>query len=334
MMIWVPFICLAIGIVIGLQKLPSFVLKVFDFVTNAALILLLLVIGANIGSDETVMGNLPVMGVNCVIIALTVIFFSVVLTFVAEKTVLPLERIHTELQKQNISLNSMIPHEADADGKTDVTGNGAGEEKKNVSLVWIMPTSIVAGILYGFYFMPGQYRFILDYGLIGALVILYVSVGVSQGANKTVFQYVRVLGVKIILLPVAIFAGSVIGGFVAGAVLQLPMYISVIAASGMSFYSITGAYMTQNFGIEAGTYGFVVNVMREFFTILFMPFLVKISKGSPIAGGAAGNMDTMLAPVTKFVGAELGLVTLLTGTLLTLAVPFLLPVWNSIFRML
>ena len=98
----------------------------------------------------------------------------------------------------------------------------------------------------------------------------------------------------------------------------------------MSYYSITGAYMTQVYGIEAGTYGFIVNVMREFFTVLLLPLLIKISKGSPIAGGAAGNMDTMLVPVTKFVGKELGLVALITGAILTFSVPFILPFFYGI----
>jgi uncharacterized membrane protein YbjE (DUF340 family) len=102
----------------------------------------------------------------------------------------------------------------------------------------------------------------------------------------------------------------------------------------MSYYSITGAYMTQVYGIEAGTYGFIVNVMREFFTVLLLPFLIRISKGSPIAGGAAGNMDTMLVPVTKFVGIELGLVALITGTILTFWVPLVLPLLFRIFSVL
>lgn len=89
--------------------------------------------------------------------------------------------------------------------------------------------------------------------------------------------------------------------------------------------------MTQAYGIEWGTYGFVVNVMREFFTVLILPLLIRISSGSPIAGGAAGNMDTMLVPVTKFVGVELGLVTLITGVILTFTVPFILPFLYGLF---
>ena len=99
----------------------------------------------------------------------------------------------------------------------------------------------------------------------------------------------------------------------------------------MGYYSLTGAMMTDYFGIEAGTYGFVVNVIRDVFSIILMPLLVRISKGSPIAAGAAGCMDTMLVPVTKAVGTELGIVALISGTILTFVVPVWLPISQIIF---
>ena len=49
MNIYVPFICLTLGAVINWRGLPQSVLKVFDIATNVALILLMLVIGLNIG---------------------------------------------------------------------------------------------------------------------------------------------------------------------------------------------------------------------------------------------------------------------------------------------
>ncbi|MPN22855.1 Lysine exporter LysO [bioreactor metagenome] len=170
----------------------------------------------------------------------------------------------------------------------------------------------------------------MDYSLYGSLILLYTGVGISLGTNRKVFGYIKILGFKIVYISIAIFVGSVTGGALSGLVLGLPLHVSMLSAGGMSYYSITGAYMTQTYGIEVGTYGFMVNVMREFFTVILLPILIKISKGSPIAGGAAGNMDTMLVPVTKFVGAELGLVALITGVILTFFVPFELPVLSNL----
>ena len=263
--------------------------------------------------------KLDVIGLNCLVIALFVITFSVIFTVIAEKTLLPLDRIRENLNAENISLNDEVTVTED-------------ENKKSSPLVYIMPLSIIAGVALGYFVIPANMTYLLGYILTGSLVMLYIGVGISLGNNRKVFRYIRVLGARVIFLPLAIFAGSLTGGFIAGQFLNLPPEVSVMASSGMSYYSLTGAYMTKIYGIETGTYGFVVNVMREFITVLLLPILIKISKGSPIAGGAAGNMDTMLMPITKFVGPELGLVTLITGTILTFAVPFILPLLSVIFR--
>lgn len=84
--------------------------------------------------------------------------------------------------------------------------------------------------------------------------------------------------------------------------------------------------MTESFGIEAGTYGFIVNILRDVLTVALLPVLIKVSKGSPIASGAAGCMDSMLVPVSRFVGPELSMVALISGTILTFVVPVWLPV--------
>lgn len=317
-MTWMPFLCLAAGLVIGLRNLSATMLKGIDIIINIALILLMVTIGLQIGSNGAVMSKLPFIGLHCVVIALSAILFSVVLTVITEKTLLPLDALRDKLFSEQISLNQEVDLEA--------------EEKKETSpLIWIMPASILAGTAAGHWLLPAPLIPVLGFLLTGSLVILYISVGISLGSNRKVFRYLKVLGFRIFYLSLAIFAGSFLGGLLAGLLLHIPLQISVISASGMSYYSLTGAYMTQVFGIQAGTYGFIVNVMREFFTVLLLPLLVRISKGSPIASGAAGNMDTMLAPVTKFVGVELGLVTLITGTILTFAVPFLLPLLCRIF---
>jgi uncharacterized membrane protein YbjE (DUF340 family) len=317
-MMWLPFSCLAIGLIIGLQRLPQSILKTVDLVTNVALVGLMLTIGAKIGSNESMIANIGQIGLNCAVIALLAVACSVFFVFLLEKTILPLEEVSKNLKLEKLSVNNEV----------DITKE---KNKKASPLIWIMPISILVGVLLGNLWMPQESVFLLSYALTGSLVVLYVSVGISLGSNRAVFKYIKVLGWKIILISAAIFVGSILGGVISGLLLSMPMHISVMSASGMSYYSITGAYMTQVYGIEAGTYGFVVNVMREFITVLFLPLLIKISKGSPIAGGAAGDMDTMLVPVTKFVGPELGLVTLITGTILTFAVPIILPMLSNFF---
>jgi len=311
--IYIPFICLAIGAVINWRGLPPKVIKAFDVATNGALILLMLVIGLNIGTSSEVMDNIGKIGLSCIIISLSAIAGSVLLVFIAEKTVMPLEEIRLKL----------------------MTEKGSSTQEENSSshfspLIIVMPLCIIIGILSGLFIFPEISAEVLSTILTVSLIFLYTGVGVSIGENKEVFSYIKRLGARIIFMPLAIFAGCMAGGLISGLLIGVPEHISVLSASGMGYYSLTGAFLTESFGIEAGTYGFIVNVSRDVFTVLLLPVLSKISKGSPIASGAAGCMDTMLVPVSKAVGPELGMVALISGTILT----FLIPIWLPLGQML
>jgi len=312
-MSWFPFICLGLGALIGVSSWVKHIVRLVDPLINLGLVVLMLTLGIKIGSNDSLVSSLGLFGFRCLFTSLSAIIFSIFFTVLLEKTILPLEEVQQKLICQNIGINQM-------------TGIPS-------PLIWIMPSCIILGILSGYAIFPLQRSFILNYTLTGSLIILYTGVGISFGMNRTVFQYIRILSWKIVLIPVAIIAGSLAGGYISGIILGMPTYITVTAAGGMSYYSITGAYLTQMYGIEAGAYGFLVNVIREFLTVLCLPFLIRISPGSPIASGAAGDMDTMLVPITKFTGAELGIVTLITGTVLTFLVPFILPILVSLFGM-
>ena len=317
----IPFICLAFGAAINWRGLPAPMLKTFDIATNAALILLMAVIGLNIGISPQVMGNLGTIGLNCLIISLAAIAGSVLLVRFAEATVMPLEKIRLQLAEENAHNAGENASDTSAESQT---------ESSFSPLIILMPACIVIGIIAGYFWLQDMSRSFLDTVLTVSLIFLYTGVGVSLGENKEVFQYMKRLGARVLFMPAAIFAGCIIGGFISGLLLGLPLSYSVISASGMGYYSLTGAFMTESFGIEAGTYGFIVNVSRDVFTVALLPILSKISKGSPIASGAAGCMDTMLVPVTRAVGPELGMVALISGTILTFVVPVWLPVIGAI----
>ena len=222
----IPFICLAFGAAINWRGLPATVLKAFDIATNAALILLMAVIGLNIGTSPQVMGNLGAIGLNCLIISLSAIIGSVILVRLAEATVMPLEKIRLQLAEENA-------HTADEQPKTGFS-----------PLIILMPACIVIGIIAGYFWLQDMSRSILDTALTVSLIFLYTGVGVSLGENKEVFQYIKRLGARILFMPAAIFAGCIAGGFISGLLLHLPYSYSVISASGMGYYSLTGAFMT------------------------------------------------------------------------------------------
>ena len=66
------------------------------------------------------------------------------------------------------------------------------------------------------------------------------------------------------------------------------------------------------------------NIFREIITLLFAPLLAKyFGELAPIAAGGATAMDTTLPIITKFSGKEYGIISLFSGIVLSLLVPFL-----------
>ena len=305
---WIPFLCLALGVAIGMSRCSSPLVRYMDGIIHAGLIILMLTLGAKIGSDSDLLSSLGLIGFRCTVIAAFAISGSVGFTWLLEKTLLPLKEVKKQLENINLS------------DKTEIVKE---EEPGSSLLLWLMPACIFLGLLAGA-LIPGPWILWLDDGLMFSLIVLYVGVGLSFGTNQGVFRYLKILNWRILLISLTVVIGSLIGGAIAGLLLGMPIFISTGAAAGMTYYSLTGAVLTQLYGIEAGAYGFLVNVARELLTILFLPLLIRISPGSPIAAGASANMDVLLVPITKFVGTELGIVTLITGTVLTLVVPLLL----------
>ena len=313
---YMPFICIAVGAAINWRGLPPKILKIIDGLTNIALLVLMIIIGLNIGTSPEVIGNLGRIGLNCLLISFCAVAFSVILVRICEGTIMPLEEIRVQLAKEN---NKVVEIE------------GA---KKFDPLIVLLPGCIGAGILAGYFVWPDISAQFMDGVLLVTLFFLYLGAGTTLGANKEVFTYIQRLGFRVLIMPVAIFVGCIIGGLVSGPLLDVPMHISVISSTGMSYYSLTGAFMTETYGIEAGTYGFIVNVFRDVYTVGLLPIWVKISKGSPIASGGCSCMDSMLIPVTRAVGPELGMVALISSTILTFFVPVWLPLSHMLLEML
>ena len=311
-----PFACMGLGLLIGFQKLPQAAYRAVDWVTTISLVILMITIGGNVGTNKEVIAEIGTVGFKCLATCLCAIVGSVLFCLLIEKTVLPLEE-YSQMQLDDSEGSARLSVDSD--------------EKKGIDPILILiPVSVLAGAFGCYFFMPKTKVFLLDYALWTSLVILYTSVGIGMGQNKSVFRYIKMVGFKIIYLVLGVWVGSMAGGAVAALLTGMPLKYAVISASGVGYYSMTGATMLSSFGPEAGVYGFMINVFRDFFTVLLLPILGRVSKSAPIASGAAGNMDSMLVPVTKVVGRELGLVALIVGIVLTFGVPVILPILCSV----
>jgi Predicted membrane protein len=316
--ILMPFVCMGIGLLIGFRPLPPKIYMAFSWVTNIALALLMVTIGGNVGTNKDIISQLGIVGLNCVVTCLFAVMGSVAVCLLIEKTVLPLDR-YLKLQLDDANAVAMDSDE------------GQGKKKGIDPILVMIPVCLFAGAFGCYLFLPDDKTGVLTWSLWISLIILYISVGIGMGENKNVFSYMKMVGARVMYLVAGVLIGGMAGGALSTLITGMPLRYAVISASGSGYYSVTGAVMLQQFGAEAGVYGFMVNVFRDFFTVLLLPVLTKIGKSAPIASSGAGGMDSMLVPVTHALGRELGLVTLVVGMLLTFAVPILLPLLCGLF---
>ena len=96
------------------------------------------------------------------------------------------------------------------------------------------------------------------------------------------------------------------------------MNISTAIAAGLGWYSLSGVTMTDLVGAQIGTITFMSSLMREIFSFMTIPF-------------AATSEDTTLGMMIKYTDAEHVVVSLLNGTIISAAVPFLIPLCLAVF---
>lgn len=171
------------------------------------------------------------------------------------------------------------------------------------------------------------------------LYVLMLLVGMSLGSDKQIKQILRSLHPKMILLPLGTAGGTLIGAAAAGVLLKqwgVADYLAV--GSGLGYYSLSSILITQlkeaSLGAAAaaqlGTVALLSNMIREMFTLLFTPGLVKyLGRFAPICAGGVTSMDATLPVIARYCGKDMVLLAVFHGVVLDISVPFLVAFFCS-----
>lgn len=157
-----------------------------------------------------------------------------------------------------------------------------------------------------------------------SLFLLLFVMGLTLSLDKEAIGKIRKSGLRILIVPFSVAAGSILGGFVAGLVLRLDVFASMAVTAGCGWYTLTGPLVGDLFGLEWGAMGFAVNFMRELFTIVGVSLLIRIDKYGPIASGGATSMDTTLPIIVRYSGSDVLITAFSSGFVLTLIAPFMI----------
>ncbi len=190
--------------------------------------------------------------------------------------------------------------------------------------------AVVTGILCGLFVFPetfsGQIGYMIDIGL----CLLLFFVGIDIGRNKGVIDQIKSYGLKVLLVPLMVAAGSIIGSVAGGALLGLPFNESSAIGAGFGWYSLSAIELAK-YNAQTSALAFITNVCREIFALLTIPFIARyIGKLESIAPAGATAMDTSLPVISRATDSNTAVVSFITGVVLSLLVPILVPVFISI----
>ena len=163
-----------------------------------------------------------------------------------------------------------------------------------------------------------------DFSMI-ALYVLMFMVGVGIGADKNSWNVLQRMKFQIFLIPLGIIIGTFAGTALVSLFLpDLKLKEVLAVGAGFGYYSLSSLFITQLSGETLGVIALLSNLMRELFTLLATPILVHyMGKLAGIASGGATSMDTTLPVISKYSGKEWAIISVFSGVVLTILVPFL-----------
>jgi len=161
---------------------------------------------------------------------------------------------------------------------------------------------------------------------------LMFSVGISIGNDPSSFRQFRYLNPRLIFLPIMTILGTWLGVLVVRLFLKNRSMADCLAVgSGFGYYSLSSILITHCKGVELGTIALLSNIMREVFTLLFAPWMVKyFGKLAPICAGGATTMDTTFPIIVRTSGKDYAIVSIYQGFIMDFTVPFFVTFFCSL----
>lgn len=172
---------------------------------------------------------------------------------------------------------------------------------------------------------------VTDYLLSATLYILLFVMGLTFAIDKEAVAKLKATGLKLLIVPILVILGSILGGLVAGLIFQLDLFGSMAVTAGYGWYTLTGPLLTQMLGTTWGALGFAANFLRELLTIVTITLLVRLDKYAPIAAGGATTMDTTLPVIVRYCGSETLITAFSSGFVLSMIAPFTVVAIASLF---
>ena len=276
---------------------------------TTTLLLLLLTLGAELGANEEIVASLRTIGLNAFGITVTSMVGSMLAVHALRKYVLKLDALGLRPQEDS----QTAPQE------------GGGAAHVDHSLTRLIVFAVVLGMLCGDFVLPPSVTAhcgtVINFGL----YLLLFLVGLDMGRQGTLIQDIRAAGFQMLLVPLAVMAGTFLATALAGYFLPLGPKDCVAAAAGFGWYSLAPTLLAP-YSLTVSATAFLSNIMHELLSIVAVPVVArKLGYIEAVALPGATAMDTVLPVVVSATCDRMAIYSFASGVVLSLSVPVLIP---------
>lgn len=119
-------------------------------------------------------------------------------------------------------------------------------------------------------------------------------------------------------------------GLISSLFLDFSWNQGLAVVSGFGWYSLSGILITGLGDPVLGTTAFLLDLGREIFILMLIPFLSRISSHMSVGFSGATAMDFTLPILGKFHGADIVPICISSGLIMSLLVPIFIPLFLGI----
>lgn len=315
---------------------------------------LVFLLGIRIGSNREAVADFGSIGIYAVLFTVCVLVFSVAATWVIRRLMgldhYGLPRAGREMAQEAEAAATAgergpdirKPDSACAAGEQKPAGEisaGSGKPAGPVidKMTICILCAVVIGLLLGYFiilkhfgadssFNPAHFGDLIGRVITPILCLLLFLIGVDAGVEGTVIDSFRNAGLRVLMLPLAVIAGTFCASLFMSVFLPVTVRECLAIGSGFAWYSIAPGIIIGKGHTIAGTISFIHNVLRELTAIILIPMAAKrIGYIEACAMPGAAGMDVCLPVIERTTNSIVTIYSFINGVILTILVPALVP---------
>ena len=303
---------------------------------TVAITYLVLLMGMRMGANREITENLKTIGITAFVITIASMVLSIAAITAARK-VMGIDRYgRLNNTDKKAGMNSQEKEAFEEIEEAAETLEAEEENKKggiNVMTLLILGAAS-AGMLIGYFVIRSAFQGNMEsfdnmagLGIKIGLCLLLLFVGIDLGLDGTVIENFIKVGFRIIVFPIAVVIATLVGASVSGMLMGLSLKEAAAIGAGFGWYTLAPGIIMEAGYLTASAVAFLHNVMRELFSILLIPMVAqKIGYIETTGMPGAAAMDVCLPIVEKSTRSDIAVYSFVSGVVLSILVPVLVPV--------